>query len=171
MLQNESERKVELQFHLSEHINQVDSLNHKIQQLVPSLRIVKLPSKRDVDGAISIIEFSETLDFQVERLFYIQSVPLNLVRGMHAHKECIQVLIAIKGVCDLEIQGLNSQLTITMDTSEIGVIIPNLTWASQKYMEEDTVLLVLASHPYAEDDYIHDFKKYLESLNGNPNAT
>lgn len=42
--------------------------------------------------------------------------------------------------------------------------MPPLTWGAQYDYSDDAVLLVLASHVYEADDYIHDYDEFLEFL-------
>ena len=49
-----------------------------------------------------------------------------------------------------------------------GLIIPPTIWATQKYSSNDTILNVICSHKFLENDYIRNyenFKKFREKIN------
>ena len=54
-----------------------------------------------------------------------------------------------------------------MDNSEKAVLVPRMTWATQTYGNIDSVLIVLASHPYDKEDYIEDFELYSKLIEEN----
>ena len=47
-----------------------------------------------------------------------------------------------------------------MNSPEIGVHVPPLVWAIQYRHAADSVLLVMASHPYDPCDYIRDYNEF-----------
>jgi hypothetical protein len=50
---------------------------------------------------------------------------------------------------------------VVLDRPGRGVLIPPMVWASQFNYTTDAALLVLASHPYDNDDYIRDYDEFL----------
>jgi hypothetical protein len=71
-----------------------------------------------------------------------------------------QLLIAANGVCTLDVVRGEKKLKVIMDNSDRAVLVPRMTWATQTYGNIDSVLIVLASHPYDKEDYIEDFELY-----------
>lgn len=135
-------------------------LSFDIETFIPGVKIINLQNHRASDGSISILDFAELSSLTPKRLFFVSDVPANESRGFHAHKECIQLLIAAHGVCTLEIKKEDRSLKLIMDCPEIGVLLPAMTWATQSYKDKNTVLIVLASHSYDPEDYIEDFEMY-----------
>lgn len=149
---------------LSNLLNTDEDLSFDIESFAPGIKFINLQNHLGSDGSISIFEFIELDNFIPRRLFFVHDVPPNNSRGIHAHKDCIQLLIAAHGVCTLEIKRGQKNLKIIMDSAEIGVLLPAMTWATQTYKDKNTVLIVLASHTYDPKDYIEDFELYSQMV-------
>ena len=52
--------------------------------------------------------------------------------------------------------------TITLNRPFQGLLVPPGIWAHEQEFTTGALCLVLASHPYSEDDYIRDYDKYLQ---------
>lgn len=139
-------------------------LSFVVETFIPGVKIINLQNHLGSDGSISILEFNELSSLTPKRLFFISDVSPNKSRGFHAHKECIQLLIAAHGICTLDITKGNKNIKLIMDTPEFGVLLPRMTWATQTYHDKNTVLIVLASHSYDKKDYIEDFEIYSQMV-------
>lgn len=126
-----------------------------------SARLIKLTSFMDKRGSLTVGEFPESLPFKVNRFFYVSQVPENEPRGIHAHKICHQLLICVSGSLKALIDDGVHQRTFALSNNAKGLYMPPLTWGSQYDFSSDAVLLVLTSHNYDADDYIHDYKEFL----------
>lgn len=123
-----------------------------------------LPSFSDMRGDLMPVQFGKDLPFAPLRHFLVFNVPGGKVRGEHAHKECAQFLIAIKGaLCVIVDDGVNS-CEVRLDNPFLGVYIPPNVWGIQYKFTSDAILSVYASHPYDPDDYIRSYGEYLDSL-------
>ena len=141
-------------------------LNLELDGYIPGLKVINLQNFTGSDGSISILEFAYSEAFSPQRLFFVHNVPPNKSRGFHAHRECAQLLIAANGVCTLDVVRGEKKLKVIMDNSERAVLVPRMTWATQTYGNTDSVLIVLASHPYDKEDYIEDFGLYSKLIEG-----
>jgi len=112
----------------------------------------KLINFDDDRGSLVPLEFSD-LNFTPKRIFLVKNVPVNTIRGNHAHHINQQLLICVKGMIEVSLHPGN---TVVLKENE-KVFIPELVWSSQKFMLENSVLLVLCSESYKKDDYIFDF--------------
>jgi hypothetical protein len=63
----------------------------------PEFRVIQLPKIIDPRGNLTVGEFQKEIPFDVKRYFLIYQVPLVDVRGEHAHRECHQFLICVRG--------------------------------------------------------------------------
>ena len=52
--------------------------------------------------------------------------------------------------------------TVTLNRPFQGLLVPPGIWAHEQEFTTGALCLVLASHPYSEDDYIRDYDKYLQ---------
>jgi hypothetical protein len=100
----------------------------------------------------------------VERYFVVFDVPSKEVRGEHAHHQCEQFLVCVKGSVSLLVDDGQCSEEVRLDRPSIGVHVAPLVWAVQYKYTPDAVLLVFASHPYDANDYIRNYDDFLEAV-------
>lgn len=103
---------------------------------------------------------SPEIPFEIKRIFTVTANE-DVTRGRHAHKECAQLLVALSGRCDVVCDDGTEKKTITLDSSEKGMLIPPSIWAEQTYAS-GTVLMVITDMIYDESDYIRDYDEFLK---------
>ena len=111
---------------------------------------------------------NEDIPFDIKRIFYISGIPAGEQRGMHAHKFCHEILIAINGKFNVELDDGTNRKTVILDNPAYGLHIPPGIWAVEREYSQDVVCLVLASDKYDADNYINtysDFIKYRQDGN------
>lgn len=114
------------------------------------------------------INIANDIPFAVKRVFYIYDIPEGERRGMHAHKLCHEVLIAINGSFDVELNDGVNKKTVTLDSSSYGLHIPPGIWAVETEYSPNARCMALASDEYDPMNYIHsysDFIKYRQDGN------
>ena len=121
-----------------------------------------LPIIRDLRGNLLARELGSGLPFQPSRMFVIFDVPSKEVRGEHAHRECHQLLVCLKGAVSCLADNGSERAEYLLDSPEKSLHIPPMVWGTQYKYTADAVLMVLASHPYDPDDYIRDYDTFLE---------
>lgn len=124
-------------------------------------RIIELPSFSDMRGDLSVIEWEKEVPFHVERIFYTYNTLSSKVRGEHAHKNCHQFLIAVSGSLKVIADNGYVREEYNLVRPSQGLYLPAGIWGIQYMHQPNTVLLVLASHPYDKDDYIRNYDEYL----------
>ncbi len=131
---------------------------------VPGACVHTLLCAEDLRGKIAVGDFAKDVPFPVNRFFVVYAVPSSHVRGEHAHKRCIQYLIAVSGSIRVLIDNGQAREEIVLDSPTKGLLIPPMVWATQFNYTADAVLLVFASDPYDPDDYIRDYEEFLRLL-------
>jgi dTDP-4-dehydrorhamnose 3,5-epimerase-like enzyme len=128
------------------------------------LNIVKFPKFEELNGSLSVYECGKDIPFEVRRIFTVKAKSGSF-RGDHAHKKCTQLLVCVSGkilvTCD-DGKKISEHL---LEGMEDGLLVPPGTWASQNYLMNESLLMVLCDRVYENDDYIRDyseFKKYIE---------
>ena len=120
---------------------------------------IDVPIFSDSRGDLLVTEF-EVLPFFPRRLF-IQSVNRRkTVRGQHAHRACSQLLIVIKGSVKVSLESCAGIQTEVLQDSSVGLLIPPMVWSSQTFQNRSGKVLVLASEPYSEADYIRNKNEF-----------
>jgi acetyltransferase-like isoleucine patch superfamily enzyme/dTDP-4-dehydrorhamnose 3,5-epimerase-like enzyme len=134
--------------------------NRKESALPGASKFIELKCASDARGSLTAIDFSDFSAFEVKRIFYVYDVPTHNVRGEHAHKTCIQFLIALHGTVKVLLDDGNERSEVILDRSTEGLLIPPMVWGVQFQFSEGAVLSVLASEPYDEADYIRSYADF-----------
>ena len=125
--------------------------------VVDDLTVIEHKCFTDARGTLIPIELPQILNFEVSRLFWINSVPAGMRRGGHAHKICRQALFCLAGRIDIEVTDTLSTRTFQLARGSSLVIEPGL-FASEIYLDPDSALLVLCDRPFEQHDYITDLQ-------------
>lgn len=126
-------------------------------------RIIQLPKIQDDRGNLSFIEAGRPVPFVIQRTYWIYDVPGGEVRGGHAYKELEEFFIALSGSFDAVLNDGQNTKVMTLNRSYFGLYVPSMTWRRLENFSTNAVCLILASMPYAEDDYFRDFKLFQET--------
>lgn len=129
-------------------------------QLITGVDVDTLPVIHDMRGDLLAREVGRGLPFKPERVFVILNVPTKEVRGEHAHKECHQLLICLKGSVTCLVDSGDERAEYCLDSPETALHIPPMVWGTQYRYSSDAVLMVLASHAYDPDDYIREYAQF-----------
>lgn len=124
-------------------------------------KLITLPKILDPRGNLTVGEFGKSIPFESKRYFIIYQVPLMEVRGEHAHRECHQFLICIRGRISVIADDGYSREEFSLASPEVGLHLPPMTWGVQYKYSPDAVLLVFASHYYDSADYIRDYEEFV----------
>jgi len=127
------------------------------------LRLVK-----DMRGDLSVGDFESQIPFAPKRYFLVFNVPSEKTRGEHAHRECHQFLICVKGRCSVMVDDGQQRMEVMLDNPATGLYLPPMVWGTQYKYSQDAILLVFASHSYDPADYVRDYAEFktLTSLAG-----
>lgn len=112
------------------------------------------------DGNLVPIEGGSDIPFDIKRIFYVYGVHDQDDRGKHAHYKTKQILICLQGQVEVTVDDGYMRKIIILDKKNQAVLIPEMIWDEQRYMTEDTILLVLCNTHYNENDYINDFEEF-----------
>lgn len=121
---------------------------------------IKLPRISDSRGTLSVGEFGRSIPFEVKRYFIVFDVPSAETRGEHAHRECHQFLLCVRGNCSVIADDGINRHEFLLDRVNVGIHLPPLVWGVQYKFSVDAALLVFASHHYESADYIRDYAEF-----------
>ena len=128
--------------------------------------LIHLPKIGNRNGSITSINGEVELPSEINRVFYLYDIPGGESRGAHAHKDCHQFLIAVSGSFEVVLDDSKTRRQILLNQPNIALhIVPGI-WASEVNFSSGSICLVLASHQYDENDYIRDYKSYVDFING-----
>lgn len=124
--------------------------------------LLKFKDIIDKYGHLTPIEGNVDIPFEVKRVYYITRVQEGTTRGFHSHRKLHQVLICLNGSIKIRIKNPNGEEVVELNDPSIGLYIGPLIWREMFDFTEGSVLLVLASEYYDENDYIRNYDFYLE---------
>lgn len=117
-------------------------------------------------GELSFFEATHDVPFEIQRMYYISKVPEGTRRGFHAHKKLKQLLFCPYGRIQLILENKHGREEIELSDPSIGVVIEEPTWREMLWLQKDSVLCVAASDFYDVQDYIRDYRKFREMIDG-----
>lgn len=128
---------------------------------VPGVFLQDLSCFQDMRGSLTVGHFGKDVPFLPKRYFMVFDVPSKDVRGEHAHKECQQFLICVRGSIKVVVDDGRLREEFILDSNLKGLFLPAMIWANQYAYSEDATLLVFASHDYDPDDYIRSYDEFI----------
>lgn len=119
----------------------------------------------DLRGNLSAGEFNKEIPFIPKRYFLVFDVPSAETRGEHAHLQCHQFLIALKGNVSVVADDGFFREEFLLNQINLGLYLPPMTWGIQYRYSAESVLLVFASEYYNSQDYIRDYAEFINMVN------
>jgi acetyltransferase-like isoleucine patch superfamily enzyme len=129
---------------------------------VRGVSVYRFPLIHDLRGNLTAGEFDQYIPFTPKRYFMVFDVPSKETRGEHAHRECHQFLICVRGNCAVLADDGTNRTEISLDSPDKGLYLPPKVWGVQYKYSQDAVLLVFASHHYDSSDYIRDYSEFIK---------
>ena len=123
-----------------------------------SIELQSIKSKRK--GSLTPVYNSNTIPFDIKRVYYLYDIPSLSERGGHAHKNLQQLIIAVAGSFDVIINDSKEKKIISLNRPDVGLYLPPMIWRELSNFSGGSICLVLASDPYDENDYYRDYKTY-----------
>jgi len=123
-----------------------------------------LPRFTDIRGSLTVGEFERSIPFVAKRYFMVFDVPSVETRGEHAHRECHQFMICLRGSVSVVVDDGKNREEFLLDNPETGLHLPPMVWGAQYKYSADAMLLVFASHYYDAEDYIREYPDFLAAV-------
>lgn len=120
----------------------------------------------DDRGSLVALEAATGVPFAIERVYYIFGTGKDVMRGLHAHRDLTQWAVCVAGACTITLDDGKKRCPIRLDGPDLAIEIGPMIWREMRDFTPDAVLLVLASAPYREGDYIRDYDRFLELVDG-----
>lgn len=131
-------------------------------------RIIKFKRNCGSCGG-SLVQFqagdaeANALPFSIGKVLVMSDIRTDDVRGMHAHYETEEILVALTGGCTVDIddgKGLHESVRLTAQSAignqQSSLLLYPHVWRTMRHFEPGTTLMVIANMKYDEVDYIRD---------------
>jgi dTDP-4-dehydrorhamnose 3,5-epimerase-like enzyme len=124
---------------------------------------MQIDIKESETGCLIPFSLKELKENGIKRFFIIKNKEERVIRGNHAHKRDSQKLILLSGRAEILFENSEQKSKI-----ELQFGIPYLSkpyeWLTINMIEKDTIILVLCTEEYNEDEYIREYKIFKEEL-------
>ena len=125
------------------------------------LEVKSVVSDNNKLGNLSFLEQKRDIPFHIRRVYWITETEASLHRGFHAHKQNCQLIFCPYGKIDMILDDGKEKTTISLDKPEKGLLLMPGMWREMIWRESGSVLCVLASEYYDENDYIRNYDEFL----------
>ena len=119
----------------------------------------------DRKGNLTVVQNSETVPFDVKRIYYLYDIPGGESRGSHAHKELSQLIIAASGSFRVTLDDGNVKRSFILNRPYQGLYIKPGIWRDLDDFSSGAICMVLASEIYDKEDYIRNYSDFLTFRN------
>ena len=128
-------------------------------------KLIKLPKISDPRGNLSIIEQIKQIPFEFKRVHWIYDVPGGESRGGHAFKKNEEFIVALSGAFDVVVDDGHNKMVFSLNRSYFGLYVPAGLWREMIDFSTNSLALEFGSEHYVKEDYIRDYKVFLELKN------
>lgn len=98
--------------------------------------------------------------FAIRRVYWLFDTVADAVRGKHAHRELKQLIMCVTGSATVMLDDGTERKEFVLDTPAKGLTVGPSTWRELHSFSPGAVVVVLASLPYDETDYIRDYAEF-----------
>lgn len=126
--------------------------------------LVKFTPRGDERGWLIALENLQEVPFEIRRVYYIYGTQPHVRRGKHAHRHLRQLAVCLRGSCRFHMDDGKAKREFLLDRLDRGLLIEPMVWHEMDEFSPDCLLMVLASGPYEEIDYIRDRSSWQAEL-------
>ncbi|MCW3785517.1 sugar 3,4-ketoisomerase [Plebeiibacterium sediminum] len=123
-------------------------------------KIIDIPKISSDKGSLSFLESNSIIPFDIKRVYFTYDIPSGAERGGHAHKEQHEIVIAASGSFNIIIDDGNEKKKIFLNTPHKALHIVSGIWRELNDFSTGSVVLVMNSGLYEEQDYIRNYNEF-----------
>jgi len=131
-----------------------------IQRYFDNCSLHRLEPKSDDRGSLIAIEAGREVPFAIERVYYLYGTGEGVERGFHGHKALHQLMVCVAGSCAMSVDDGHARHDLVLDSPEIGLRVGPMIWREMRDFAPGSVMMVVASLPYDEGDYLRDYDAF-----------
>lgn len=127
-------------------------------------KIIELPKITDPRGNLTVAEANKNVPFEIKRTYWVYDVPGGECRGGHAHKQCLEFIVAVSGSFHVTLDNGKEKNTYLLNHPWQGLLVDTGVWRTLDDFSSGAVCMVLASEKFEEEDYIREYDDYLKYM-------
>lgn len=120
---------------------------------------IKIKSFKKDSGLLIPLNFNKNFPIFVKRIFFIYG-KLNMYRGDHAHKKCVQIFFPISGKIELNLEQKKKKRLIISAGKAEAIVVPKMVWCRLKFLKKNSIVAVICDRKYEFDDYIEKYENF-----------
>lgn len=121
-----------------------------------------LPGNRELERRVTVLDFPYSAPFSIRRVYWLHDLDPAEVRGHHAHRKLEQLMVAVSGSIEIELDNGRDRRIEVLDNATEALYVPPLIWRRIRAQEPHAALLVFASASFSEADYIRDYDRFVQ---------
>ena len=129
-----------------------------------TVRLFQLPGNPTGRRQLTFAETPSICPFPIKRVYWLHNLDESEVRGGHAHRQLSQLIISVSGAFEIELDDCESKRAYRLESADMALIIPPMIWRTIRVLRPHSCLLVLASRPFEETDYIRDYREFVRAF-------
>lgn len=118
----------------------------------------------DERGKLISLEGNKNIPFDIKRVYWIFDTLPDQDRGMHAHKDLEQIIVAMDGACQFVLDDGKTREKVWLNRPDKALYIGPNMWREMKHFSYGCKLMVLASKHYDEKEYIRNYDEFLKEV-------
>lgn len=118
----------------------------------------------DERGKLISLESNRNVPFEIKRIYYIFDTLPEQTRGLHAHKNLEQIIIAIDGACQFVLDDGKERKEVWLNRPDVGLYVGKNMWREMRHFSYGCKLMVLASEYYDEKEYIRNYEDFVKEI-------
>lgn len=127
-------------------------------------KLIEMKVFGDERGKLISLEGMKNVPFEIKRVYWIFDTVPNFNRGMHAHKDMEQIIVAMDGACQFVLDDGKTRESLWLNRPDIGLYIGKNMWREMRNFSYGCKLMVLASDYYDENEYIRNYDEFLKEV-------
>lgn len=127
-------------------------------------KLMNIKIHGDERGKLGVVECLRDIPFEIKRVYWIYDTLPDQARGFHSHKDMEQLVVAIDGACEFELDDGTEKVNLTLNRPDRGLYIGKNIWRVMKNFSYGCKLVVFASDYYNEEEYIRNYNDFLKSI-------
>lgn len=112
-------------------------------------------------GNLSVVQSSETVPFDVKRVFFIYDVPGGESRGGHAHRAVKEFIVSVSGSFSITLDDGCERRTVMLNRPYRGLLVEPGVWLTLEDFSSGAVALVFTSDHFSHADHIKDYEEFM----------
>ena len=123
-------------------------------------QLINLNKIADDRRNLTFIQFPDHVPFKIKRVYWIYDVPSGQTRGGHAFKSQKELIICLSGSVEVYVSDGKIEESYTLNRPFTALYVPIMTWRQLRNFSTNTVVMIVNSDYFKEEDYIHEYKLF-----------